>query len=243
MIDLLGTEAASGQVLDSMILQVRQLHKGYKYQDRHIDVLRGVDLDIRKGEIVAVIGKSGVGKSTLLHILGTLDRPDKGNVLFRGRDVFAMNEVERVRFRNRHLGFVFQFHHLLPEFTALENVMLPALIGGISRTKARERAMDLLETLGIAERAVHVPGTMSGGEQQRVALARALVMEPEIILADEPTGNLDVATSKEVNNLFVKVNEQFHTTFVLATHSPTLAVLAHRVYTLANGVLQEEERG
>ena len=179
----------------------------------------------------------------MLHILGTLDHPDDGQVLFQGQDVFAMDETDRVRFRNRHLGFVFQFHHLLPEFTALENVMLPALIGGVSRSRARKRAMELLETLGIAERVDHLPDAMSGGEQQRVALARALVMEPEVVLADEPTGNLDVSTSEEVNVLFRKINAEFQTTFVMATHSPALSAIANRVYTLAGGVLSEEGRG
>ena len=226
-----------------VMLQVRDLHKAYSHQDRRIEVLRGVDLEVAKGEIVAVIGKSGVGKSTLLHILGTLDHPDDGQVLFQGQDVFAMDETDRVRFRNRHLGFVFQFHHLLPEFTALENVMLPALIGGVSRSRARKRAMELLETLGIAERVDHLPDAMSGGEQQRVALARALVMEPEVVLADEPTGNLDVSTSEEVNVLFRKINAEFQTTFVMATHSPALSAIANRVYTLAGGVLSEEGRG
>ena len=229
--------------LQEVILQVRQLYKGYSYLNRRIDVLKGLDLDVKTGEIIAIIGKSGVGKSTLLHILGTLDRPEQGSVIFRGKDVFAMKEAERVRFRNRHLGFIFQFHHLLPEFTALENVMLPALIGGIPRTKARERAMELLASLGIADRSGHVPDTMSGGEQQRVALARALIMQPEIILADEPTGNLDVSTSEEVNDLFIKVNEEFDTTLLLATHSPALAGIANRIYTLAGGVLQEKVGG
>lgn len=226
-----------------MILQVKGLHKKYQYQDRRIDVLCGADLQVKTGEIVAIIGKSGVGKSTLLHILGTLDRPDSGDVLFKGKDIFGIPEKQRVRFRNRHLGFVFQFHHLLPEFTALENVMLPALIGGKSKTDATNRAYELLSILGIEDRAGHIPDTMSGGEQQRVALARALIMNPEIILADEPTGNLDVATSKEVNKLFLKVNEQFNTTFVLATHSQDLASIAKRVYTLASGIVQEEVIG
>lgn len=206
-------------------------------------MLCGADLQVKTGEIVAIIGKSGVGKSTLLHILGTLDRPDSGDVLFKGKDIFGIPETQRVRFRNRHLGFVFQFHHLLPEFTALENVMLPALIGGKSKTEAINRGYELLSILGIEDRAGHIPDTMSGGEQQRVALARALIMNPEIILADEPTGNLDVATSKEVNKLFLKVNEQFNTTFVLATHSQDLASIANRVYTLTNGIVQEEVIG
>lgn len=226
-----------------MILRVNNLHKKYQYQDRQIDVLQGADLQVKTGEIVAIIGKSGVGKSTLLHILGTLDRPDFGTVFFKDQDIFKLSEPQCVRFRNRHLGFVFQFHHLLPEFTALENVMLPALIGGKVRAEAKVRAYELLSILGIEDRAGHIPDTMSGGEQQRVALARALIMNPEIVLADEPSGNLDVATSQEVNALFVKVNEQFNTTFILATHSQVLASIATRVYTLAKGVLQEEAIG
>ncbi len=225
--------------MDDVILQVHDLRKHYQYQGSRIDVLQGAGLYVNKGEILAVVGKSGVGKSTLLHIMGTLDRPDAGTVLFKGQDIFQMNEDQRVRFRNKHLGFVFQFHHLLPEFTALENVALPALIGGKPRTEAFGKARKLLDVLDIGDRCGHIPDTMSGGEQQRVALARALVMEPEIVLADEPTGNLDMKTSQEVHALFVKINQEFHTTFVMATHSRSLAKIAHRAYTLANGVLQE----
>lgn len=222
-----------------MLLEARGLVRTFRHGGRVIEVLRGLNLDVAPSERVAIVGKSGVGKSTLLHILGTLDRPDEGRVLFEGRDVFAMREPEVAAFRNRHIGFVFQFHHLLPEFTALENVMIPAIIAGISRRDATERAMELLETLGLSDRASHRQAEMSGGEQQRVALARAMVMKPRLILADEPTGNLDEATSEEVHRAMEDLNERFGVALLVATHSPRLARRMGRVYRLEGGVLHE----
>ena len=221
------------------ILVAQDLAKSYWLGKREIKVLDGLNLVVNKGEIVAIVGKSGVGKSTLLHILGTIDTPDRGKVFFEDMEVFALSSHQRDRFRNQKIGFVFQFHHLLSEFTALENVMLPALIGGISRDVARKRALDILESLGIENRKDHLPDELSGGEQQRVAIARALIMQPGMILADEPTGNLDVATSREVNALLKELNTNYGITFVMATHSPQLASIADRVLVLESGRLRE----
>lgn len=200
-----------------------------------------MDLDVAPAESVAVVGKSGVGKSTFLHVLGTLDRPDAGTVTFEGEDVFRLGPARLAAFRNQHLGFVFQFHHLLPEFSALENVMIPAIIGGLPRREATARATDLLGTVGLADRRDHRPGEMSGGEQQRVALARALVMRPRLILADEPTGNLDDATSEEVHSLFTRLNQKYEVAFLVATHSMRLAGRMDRVLRLEDGVLHAAE--
>ncbi len=221
------------------LLQAHGLVKSFRHGGRVIEVLRGVDLVVKPGERLAIVGKSGVGKSTLLHVLGTLDRPDAGQVLFEGRNVFEMREPEVAAFRNRHIGFVFQFHHLLPEFSALENVMIPAIIAGISRREAGARAMELLETMGLSDRASHRQAELSGGEQQRVALARAMVMRPRVILADEPTGNLDEATSEEVHRAMVDLNERFRVALVVATHNPGLATRMGRVLRLEGGVLHE----
>jgi len=214
----------------------RSFHKG----GRVIEVLRGLDLEVAEGEMVAVVGMSGVGKSTLLHILGTLDRPDEGSLSFSDRDVFSMNEPQLAAFRNRHIGFVFQFHHLLPEFSALENVMIPAIIAGFPRHEAQERAGELLVGMGLEERADHRQAELSGGEQQRVALARALVMEPRLVLADEPTGNLDEMTSEEVHGLFVDLNRRLGVAFLVATHNIKLAGRMDRVMRLQDGILHEE---
>jgi lipoprotein-releasing system ATP-binding protein len=222
------------------VLQARGIRRSFKIGDKLLEVLKGIDLDVSKGETLAIVGRSGVGKSTLLHILGTLDRPDIGFVVFEGTDCFSMKEKEIARFRNRHIGFVFQFHHLLPEFTALENVMLPCIIGKLSTVEARERALALLEELGLGHRASHRPGEMSGGEQQKVAIARALVMRPEIVLADEPTGNLDEVSSMEVHSVLQGLNTRFGVSLVVATHNLKLASLMHRVLRLEGGMLREE---
>jgi lipoprotein-releasing system ATP-binding protein len=222
---------------EAPLLKVQGLVRRFRHGDRNIVVLRGCDFGMEAGELVAIVGKSGVGKSTLLHILGTLDRPDAGTVLFGGEDLFRLAEKDLAAFRNRHLGFVFQFHHLLPEFSALENVMIPAIIGGLSRREAAARATELLESVGLADRAAHRPAELSGGEQQRVALSRALVMRPRMILADEPTGNLDDATSEEVHGLFVSLNRQFGVAFLVATHNTRLAAMMQRVMRLEDGVL------
>lgn len=224
-----------------VLLSARGLVKTFSHGGREIQVLRGLDLDVTRGERVAILGKSGVGKSTLLHVLGTLDRPDQGTVTVESEDVFALSERRLAAFRNGHMGFVFQFHHLLPEFSALENAMIPAIIAGLSRREAESRARTLLDDVGLATRASHRPAELSGGEQQRVALARALVMRPRLILADEPTGNLDDATSEEVHNLFADLNNRFGVAFLVATHNRRLAARMDRVLRLEDGIVHVVE--
>lgn len=204
-----------------------------------LDVLRGVDFDARSGEVIAVVGESGTGKSTLLHMLGALDRPDAGSVLYRGEDIFQKNDEELAAFRNREIGFIFQFHHLLPEFTALENVAMPALIRHQRLADVRGRAMELLTTLGLENRATHRPSELSGGEQQRVAVARALMNEPGLVLADEPTGNLDTNTADRLHDEILRLSRTLDHTFVIVTHNMALAAIADRVLTLENGLLEQ----
>jgi lipoprotein-releasing system ATP-binding protein len=213
------------------ILSTNDLHKSFGT----LHVLKGVDLSVDAAEIVAIVGKSGAGKSTLMHILGTLDRADSGKVMIADRDVRALNERELCRFRNDTIGFIFQFHHLLPEFTALENVCIPALIQGKSRSLASVRAHELLEYMGLKDRLEHKPGEMSGGEQQRVAVARALMNAPAIIFADEPTGNLDTETSQEIHKLFLRLRDDFNQTFILVTHNEELAGLCDRTLVMQDG--------
>jgi lipoprotein-releasing system ATP-binding protein len=203
-------------------------------------VLDGINLDIRRGEMLAIVGASGVGKSTFLHILGALDRPTSGRILYGDTDVFALDANEVARFRNERVGFVFQFHHLLPEFTALENVMMPALIRRIDRDKAAETAAAILGDVGLGGRIHHRPGELSGGEQQRVAVARALVLGPDVVLADEPTGNLDTHTGDAVHDLLFSINKQKGVTFVIVTHNDKLAVRADRVLRMSEGKLVPE---
>ncbi|MEZ4695822.1 MAG: ABC transporter ATP-binding protein [Rhodothermales bacterium] len=203
-------------------------------------VLDSVDLAIAAGEVVAVVGESGSGKSTLLHILGTLDRPDAGRVLFKGEDVFSRNDEELAAFRNRSIGFVFQFHHLLPEFTAIENVAMPALIGQTRLADARRKAADLLERLGLGGRMDHRPGMLSGGEQQRVAVARALMNDPDIILADEPTGNLDSDTADMLQDEMIRLSRETGRAFIVVTHSAVLASQADRVLRIHSHRLTED---
>jgi lipoprotein-releasing system ATP-binding protein len=203
-------------------------------------VLNGIDVDIRKGEMLAIVGASGVGKSTFLHILGGLDRPSSGTVLYGDIDVFGLDSDRIARFRNEHVGFVFQFHHLLPEFTALENVMMPALIRGTDRGTAAKAASDILGEVGLAERIGHRPGELSGGEQQRVAVARALILNPDVVLADEPTGNLDTHTGEAVHELLNSINKERKVTFIIVTHNDRLALRADRVLRMADGKLTEE---
>lgn len=200
-----------------------------------LEVLKGVDLAVRRGEIVAIVGKSGAGKTTLLQILGTLDRPDRGTVCIDGQNVSALGEKELAKFRNRHIGFIFQFHQLLPEFTALENVMIPALIAGEGRSESRRRAEQLLADLGLSERLHHKPAALSGGEKQRVAAARALMMSPSVILADEPTGSLDEANKQELNRLLLHLREQYGQTIIIVTHDKELSAIADRVIEMTDG--------
>jgi lipoprotein-releasing system ATP-binding protein len=217
------------------LIALRKLSKEYVDGPRVVRVLSELDLDIGRGERVAIVGESGVGKSTLLHILGTLDRPTGGEVWFDGENLTDKSDRDLAGFRNREIGFIFQFHHLLPDFSALENVMMPALIAGTATETARRRATELLERVGLAERLEHRPGELSGGEQQRVAVARALVQEPRAILADEPTGNLDPATGDGVQQLLFELNREHGSTLVVVTHSPSLAGAMDRTLRLRAG--------
>jgi lipoprotein-releasing system ATP-binding protein len=219
------------------IIEVVGLAKSFETPRRRLTVLDGVDLAVERGECVAVIGASGSGKSTLLHLMGALDRPDRGRVLIDGRDLGALGETELALYRNRTLGFVFQFHHLLGEFSAVENVMMPALISGERPPVARARAMELLAMVGLADRAQHRPGELSGGEQQRTAVARALVNAPELVLADEPSGNLDPSASEELHALLDRLRDELGQTLVIVTHESELARRADRVLRLAQGRL------
>jgi lipoprotein-releasing system ATP-binding protein len=211
--------------------------KSYRSPGGVLDVLRGVDLDVRRGTILAILGVSGAGKSTLLNILGTLDRPDGGTLAIRGQRVDGLGEEALASFRARRIGFVFQFHHLLPEFTAEENVMMPLLIAGADLTQARRRAREALAGVGLSERWEHRPAELSGGEAQRVAVARALAPEPELVLADEPSGNLDPAAARQLQDLIASLAREKHQTFVIVTHNDRLASLADRVLTLDAGRL------
>ncbi len=218
-----------------MLVRVRGLKKDYEHGGRVIHVLRGIDLDIEEGEMVSVEGASGAGKSTLLHVLGTLDRPTAGSIQFEGTELTRLGPLELARFRGRHIGFVFQAHHLLPEFTALENVMLPALIQREPASQARRRAEELLEAVGLAHRMSHRPSQLSGGEQQRVALARALIMRPKLLLADEPTGNLDSKTGAAVQDLLFEMNRAYGIAVLLATHNRDLAARMPRQLHMLDG--------
>ena len=218
------------------MISVKNVEKSYGT----LPVLRGVNLDIAQGEIVAIVGKSGAGKSTLLHILGTLDRADKGEVMINGKNIAQLGNSQLADFRNQNLGFIFQFHHLLPEFSALENVTIPALIGGSNESKAKKRAAELLDYLGLSSRLTHKPTALSGGEQQRVAVARALMNNPAVVFADEPTGNLDSASSKDLHDLLFRLREDFKQTFVIVTHNDELAHLSDRILTMQDGVISSE---
>jgi lipoprotein-releasing system ATP-binding protein len=219
-------------------VDVRALNKSYDVQGRRLHVLRNLDLVVDKGEMVAVMGASGVGKSTLLHVLGGLDRPDDGEVRVGDIDVARVDDQELVAFRNKHVGFVFQFHHLLPEFSAIENAEMPLRIARVPVAGARPRAKALLERVGLGERLDHRPGMLSGGEQQRVAVARALVMQPSLLLADEPTGDLDEATADSLHQLLRDMHAEFGLTAIIATHNPRLAQQCDRVLRLEGGQLK-----
>lgn len=203
----------------------------------NLNVLKGVSLSISKGEFITIVGASGAGKSTLLHILGTLDRPDKGKLIIADTDVFKLNDKQLSAFRNKHIGFVFQFHHLLPEFTAIENVCIPAFIAKTNKNEAEKRAAELLDFLGLKERMHHKPSELSGGEQQRVAVARALINNPSVVFADEPSGNLDSANANDLHQLFFKLREQMNQTFVIVTHNEELAKMADRKLVMKDGIL------
>lgn len=215
------------------MLTAQNIYKRYG----SLEVLKGVNLDIAAGEVVSIVGKSGAGKSTLLHILGTLDHPDKGQLIIQGEDVFALPTRKLAAFRNQQIGFVFQFHHLLPEFTAVENVTIPALIAGKRETDSINRAKELLDYLGLSERLSHKPTELSGGEQQRVAVARALMNNPAIVFADEPSGNLDSASSQELHQLLFRLRDDFQQSFIIVTHNEDLAGMSDRRLEMIDGRL------
>jgi len=219
------------------LVQVRDLCKSFPMGGQQVTALRGVRFDIARGELLAIVGASGAGKSTLLQILGTLDHPTSGTLLFEGRDVFRMSEDEQASFRNRQIGFVFQFHHLLPEFTALENACLPALIQSRPRAETEAEATALLNDVGLAHRLHHKPGELSGGEQQRVAVARALMQRPALVLADEPTGNLDTHTGEAIFELLRTLNRERGITFVIVTHNDKLSAQADRIIRMEDGLI------
>jgi len=221
----------------SELLRVTSLTKSYQSGEKRLEVLRDLSLSVDKGEMVAVTGESGSGKSTFLHLLGGMEKPDSGEITFDGMDITLFSRDELARFRNRRIGFVFQFHHLLPEFTALENVAFPLLLRPVSRRNAESRAKRLLQEVGLEQRSHHKPGELSGGEQQRVAIARALVGEPELLLGDEPTGDLDLNTSNAVHELLLDIHERFGLTSVIVTHNPDLASLCNRKKTMTEGKL------
>lgn len=219
------------------LVQSRGLKKSFKVGDDYLEVLKGLNFSIMRGEMLGIVGVSGAGKSTLLHIIGALDRPTEGDVIFNSQGIFKMTDIQLAEFRNRKIGFVFQFHHLLPEFTALENVMLPVLISKKGKDEAIKEAKRILTEVGLRDRINHKPGQLSGGEQQRVAVARALINNPQLVLADEPTGNLDSKTSEDVYELLYKLNREMGQTFVIVTHNDTLVKRMTRVIRLADGMI------
>ncbi|MBF0344023.1 MAG: ABC transporter ATP-binding protein [Nitrospirae bacterium] len=223
------------------LIRTIDLQKSYVTKAGEIPVLMGLNVTIERGEVISIMGSSGVGKSTFLHCLGALDRPTSGTVLYEGVDIFKLNKRELAAFRNKTIGFVFQFHHLLAEFSALENVMMPGLIGGLGRDEVMDRAVDLLKELGLEKRLKHTPGELSGGEQQRVAVARALIMDPLVVLADEPTGNLDMRTGEALIDLIHEINAKKSTTFVIVTHNTLLAHKGNKIYYMIDGAMAGRE--
>jgi len=237
--EALPLEVSAAPAVDVPLLEGRELHKSYWLDEKEIHVLRGASFALRAGEMASLVGPSGVGKSTFLHVVGTLDPPTAGSVLYDGQDSFHMGEELLARFRNRNIGFVFQFHYLLPEFTALDNTAMPALISRVPRDRAARVAREMLEVVGLGHRLDHRPGELSGGEQQRVALARALVLKPRLLLADEPTGNLDEATGEGIYQLLFDLNRQLGIAAIVVTHNPRLAERMPRRLRLHEGLVME----
>ena len=224
--------------MSGIILEAKNITKSfYKTKERKLNILKGVSLQVERGMISIIVGASGAGKSTLLHILSGLDYADSGFVEINGIRIFDLNDEKLSLFRNKHIGFVFQFHHLLPEFSAIENIAIPVMISGVKRTKALKRAEELLELVGLSDRAGHNPAELSGGEQQRIAVARALANNPDIIFADEPTGNLDSANSEVLHKLFVELKEKLGLTFLVVTHNPQLVNLGDKVFEMKDGII------
>jgi len=215
------------------MLKATAIHKSYG----NLHILKGVDLEVKKGEIVAIVGASGAGKSSLLNIMGTLDKPDAGQLFFNDHEISRLSSKQLSNFRNRKIGFIFQFHHLLAEFSAIENVCIPAFIAGTAKAQAEKRAMELLDMLGLSDRATHKPNQLSGGEQQRVAVARALINKPDLIFADEPSGNLDSANARDLHELFIKLRKEFNQTFVIVTHNEDLSNLSDRKVIMKDGLI------
>lgn len=219
---------------------IEDLKKSFQHEGRTLEVLKGIDLNVHESQILAIVGPSGAGKSTLLHCIGTLDLPTSGKIRLAGEELTRLSGARLAAVRNRTIGFVFQFHHLLPEFTALENVMIPGMIQGRPRRELEKRAENLLEEVGLSHRVTHRPGELSGGEQQRVAVARALALDPKLLLADEPTGNLDTATSDAMHDLFFQINKEHGTTIIVVTHNPAFAERMPRVVRLLDGRVEHD---
>jgi lipoprotein-releasing system ATP-binding protein len=240
---MVNSESNAEGPLSSLLMSAKDIYKGFDNNDIRVDILKGIDFNLGAGETVAIVGASGIGKSTLLHILGALDQPDSGTLLYQGEDVFLFDQARMAKFRNTSIGFVFQFHHLLPEFSALENAMMPALISGMSKQKAIEAAETILIRVGLKDRLSFRVGKLSGGEQQRVALARSLVLKPVILLADEPTGNLDKRFSEQIHDLLLELNQEFCVALVLVTHNMDLASKMSTRATIIDGKLVKVEAG
>jgi lipoprotein-releasing system ATP-binding protein len=220
----------------SIILKAENLSKSYQmYKKLRLEVLKDVSMEIESNKISVIVGASGAGKSTLLHLLGALDRPDSGRIIYNDKNIFSLSDDRLAKFRNRNIGFIFQFHHLLPEFTAIENISIPQMISGISLSNAKEKSKELLSSVGLAERMDHKPAELSGGEQQRVAVARALANDPQVIFGDEPTGNLDSKNSESIHRLILELRDNLNVTFVIVTHNSNLVNLADKVYEIKDG--------